>query len=68
MVEAMRRSGKFLGEKVVSNTTEQATPETRFGRRTASRTSVSTVASHSGKTLNGCVYRITALVKTGKSP
>ncbi len=66
MAEAMRRSGKFLGEKIVSDTTEKATPETRFGSHTVIARNVSTVTSHPGKTLYGCSYRITLLDKNGK--
>ncbi len=66
MAEAMRRSGKFLGEKVVSDTTEKATAETRFGSHTVIARNLSTVTSHPGKTLYGCSYRITVLDKNGK--
>lgn len=65
MPETTRRSGKFLGEKIVSDKTEKATPETRFGSHTIIARNISTVTSHPGKTLYGCSYRITVLDKNG---
>ncbi len=65
LAAAMRASGKFLGEKVVSDTTEKATPENHFGAHTVITRNVSTVSSHPGKTLYGCSYRITLLDKNG---
>lgn len=65
MADAARRSGKFLGEKIVSETTETATPENRFGAHTVISLNVSTVRSHPGKTLYGCAYRMTLLDQDG---
>ena len=61
----MRRSGKFLGEKIMSDTTEKATAENHFGAHTVISRNVSTVTTHPGKTLYGCSYQITLLDKNG---
>ena len=65
LLAAMRRSGKFLGEKIMSDTTEKATAENHFGAHTVISRNVSTVTTHPGKTLYGCSYQITLLDKNG---
>lgn len=65
LLAAMRQSGKFLGEKVVSDKTEKATTQNRFGAHTVISRNISTVTTHPGKTLYGCSYKITLLDKNG---
>lgn len=61
LIAAIRKSGKFLGEKIVSDITEKASAENRFGAHTVIARNISTVTTHPGKTLYGCSYRITLL-------
>ncbi|WP_447763786.1 hypothetical protein [Sphingopyxis panaciterrae] len=65
-IEAATDSRKFLGEKILVDRTEPATAEEHFGTHTVVRLNVSNVASHPGKTLYGCSYRIELVEKDGK--
>lgn len=65
-IEAATKSRKFLGEKILVDRTEPATAEESFGTHTVIGLNVSNVASHPGKTLYGCSYRIEVIDKDGK--
>lgn len=56
---------KFLGERVLADVTEPANEDDSFGTRTIIARSISNVASHPGKTLYGCSYRIELLDRDG---
>lgn len=55
---------KFLGERVVRDVTDPADGD-HYRARTVIARSVSNVATHPGKTLYGCSYRIEMLDKDG---
>lgn len=61
-----KKSGKFLGEKVVVDRVEKPAPGESFGTHTTITRNVSTVTSHPGKTFYGCSYRIELIGKDGK--
>jgi hypothetical protein len=56
---------KFMGERVLVDVTEPANEHDSFGTRTIIARSISNVASHQGKTLYGCAYRIELLDRDG---
>lgn len=56
---------KFMGERVLADVTEPANEDESFGTRTIIARSISNVASHPGKTLYGCSYRIELLDRDG---
>lgn len=58
------KSRKFLGERVLRDVTDPVDGDQYRARRIVAR-SVSTVATHLGKTLYGCSYRIEMLDKDG---
>lgn len=55
---------KFLGERILRDVTDPASGD-RYRARTIVARSISTVATHPGKTLYGCSYRIEMLDKDG---
>lgn len=55
---------KFLGERVLRDVTDPADGD-HFRARTIIARSISNVATHPGKTLYGCAYRIALLDKEG---
>lgn len=65
-IEAATKSRKFLGEKILIDRTEPAAAGESFGTHTVIGRNVSNVASHPGKTLYGCSYRIELIDKDGK--
>lgn len=62
--EAEIKFHKFLGERVISDVTDPANGD-HFRARTRIALNVSNVATHPGKTLYGCSYRIELLDKDG---
>lgn len=60
-VEAEMTFRKFLGQRVLVDTTEPAATPEDFGTHTVIARSISNVTSHPGKTLYGCSYRIELL-------
>jgi hypothetical protein len=54
-----------MGERVLADVTEPANEDDSFGTRTIIARSISNVASHPGKTLDGCSYRIELLDREG---
>jgi hypothetical protein len=56
---------KFMGQRVLLDVTEPANENDSFGTRTVIARSISNVASHPGKTLYGCSYRIELLDRDG---
>lgn len=62
--EAEIKFHKFLGERVISDVTDPASGD-HFRARTRIALNVSNVATHPGKTLYGCSYRIEMLDKDG---
>ncbi len=65
-VEAHITFRKFLGAKIISESTERPQPGEEFGMHTAITLNVSNASSHSGKTLYGCSYRMELIGKDGK--
>lgn len=65
-VEAGLEFRKFLGERVMIDATEPPAPGESFGVHTTIARVISTVASHPGKTLYGCAYRVELLGRDGK--
>lgn len=62
--EAEIKFHKFLGERVISDVTDPASGD-HFRARTRIALNVSNVATHPGKTLYGCSYKIELLDKDG---
>lgn len=62
--EAEIKFHKFLGERVISDVTDPASGN-HFRARTRIALNVSNVATHPGKTLYGCSYKIELLDKDG---
>lgn len=62
--EAEIKFHKFLGERVISDVTDPASGD-HFRARTRIALNVSNVATHPGKTLYGCSYKIVLLDKDG---
>lgn len=65
-VEDEIRFRKFLGQRVLVDVTEPAETPDGFGTHTVIARSVSNGASHPGKTLYGCSYRVELLDAEGK--
>lgn len=65
-VEAEITFRKFLGQRVLIDETEPAKTPDDYGTHTVIARSISNVASHPGKTLYGCSYRIELLDAQGK--
>lgn len=65
-IESQVKFRKFLGERVISDVTEQAPPGEIFGAHTTVTRSISNVSTHPGKTLYGCSYNFELLDKDGK--
>lgn len=64
--EAEIKFRKFLGERIILDTTEPATEEQSFGIHTTIARTISNATSHPEKTFYGCTYRIELLGKDGK--
>jgi hypothetical protein len=64
--ERMITFRKFLGERVVQETTEPAPEKDGFGSRLTVARSISNATSHPGKTFYGCAYRMQVLDSDGQ--
>jgi hypothetical protein len=64
--ERMITFRKFLGERVMQETTEPAPEKDGFGSRLTVARTISNSTSHPGKTFYGCSYRMQVLDSDGK--
>lgn len=65
-VEAEFKFRKFLGERVLKDTTVPAGKGESFGSHTTVARTIANTTTHPGKTLYGCAYRIEVLDEDGK--
>ena len=65
-IEALTKSHKFLGEKIVVDRTESPAVGESFGMHTIIGRNISNATTHPGKTFYGCSYRIDILDKDGQ--
>jgi len=65
-IEMATKSRKFLGEKILVDRTEKPAAGESFGTHMVIGRNVSNVATHPGKTLYGCSYRIEPVDKDGQ--
>lgn len=64
--EAEIKFRKFLGERIIAETTESASEAQSYGIHTIIARTISNATSHPGKSFYGCTYRIELLAKDGK--